>query len=189
MKMRRLSYLLAGFVWSCLAMATEEPAHRVLERDGAYEIREYAAMTVAETVARAQFDAAGNSAFRTLFGYISGGNARKEDIAMTAPVRQEAAPEGGFRIGFVTPSKYTLASAPAPADARVSLREVPPQRMAVLRYSGRWTEKNFRDHEAKLRAWMDGRSLVAAGDPVYARYNAPFVPWPFRRNEVMIPLQ
>lgn len=188
METRRLSCLLVGLLWSCLAMAVEEPAYRMIERDGAFEIRDYAAMTVAETLVREDFDDAGNSAFRTLFSYISGKNQQQEKIAMTAPVRQQAAEDGAFRIGFVAPSKYSVATAPAPADARVSLREVPPQRMAVVRYSGRWTEKNYREHEAKLLAWISARKLAPAGEVVYARYNAPFVPWPFRRNEVMVPV-
>jgi hypothetical protein len=60
--------------------------------------------------------------------------------------------------------------------------------MAVIRYSGRWTQGNYRKHEARLLAWVRERHLEVAGPAVYARYNAPFVPWPMRRNEVMVPV-
>jgi hypothetical protein len=60
---------------------------------------------------------------------------------MTAPVTQTAAP-GGFSVQFVLPKDVTLASAPEPLDTRVKLREVPPSRVAVIRYSGLWTESN-----------------------------------------------
>lgn len=188
MKTRTLLVLLLGMQWSCFTMATEEPAFRLVERDGAFELRDYAAMTIAETLVQEDFDAAGNSAFRTLFGYISGKNQPRQKIAMTAPVLQQAEANGSFRIGFIAPSNYSLQTAPVPADVRVQLREAPPQRMAVVRYSGRWTEKNYREHEARLLGWMKARKLIAVGAAVYARYNAPFMPWPMRRNEVMIPI-
>jgi effector-binding domain-containing protein len=169
-------------------MATEEPAFQLVERDGAFEIRDYPAMTIAETLVQEDFDAAGNSAFGTLFGYISGKNQPRQKIAMTAPVLQQTEANGSFRIGFIAPSKYSLQTAPVPADARVQLRELPPQRMAVVRYSGRWTEKNYREQEARLLGWIKARKHTAVGAAVYARYNAPFMPWPMRRNEVMVPI-
>ncbi|MEO6186978.1 MAG: heme-binding protein [Steroidobacteraceae bacterium] len=188
MKSSRLIMLLVALHWSFLAMAAEEPAYRIVERSGAFEIRDYESMTIAETLVREDFDAAGNSAFRTLFGYISGKNESQQKIAMTAPVRQQAEPDGGFRVGFVAPAHYSLQTAPKPADSRIVLRQLPPQRVAVMRYSGRWTEKNYREHEAALLAWLASRTLATAGPVVYARYNAPFVPWPMRRNEVLAPL-
>jgi len=53
---------------SSTAMAIEEPSFRVLERDGAYELREYAPYLVAETRVKADFERAGNEAFRRLLG-------------------------------------------------------------------------------------------------------------------------
>lgn len=169
-------------------MATEEPKYQTVERDGAFEVRDYAAMTIAETLVRDDFDDAGNVAFGSLFGYISGKNQGRQKIAMTAPVRQQTESDGSFRVGFVTPAQYSLRTAPQPADPGIKLREVPAQRMAVVRYSGRWTEKNYREHEARLLSWIKSRQLTAVGQVVYARYNAPFVPWPMRRNEVMVPV-
>ena len=169
-------------------MATEEPPYQVIERERAFEIRDYASMTIAETLVRDDFDRAGNVAFSALFGYISGKNQSRAKIAMTAPVRQQAEADGSFRVGFVTPAQYSFKTAPQPADPGIQLRELPGQRMAVVRYSGRWTQKNYLQHEASLLAWIKSRSLQAAGPVVYARYNAPFVPWPMRRNEVMVPV-
>lgn len=188
MNIRRLLILLLGFHWSVLAMATEEPAYQLVEKSGDFEIRDYGRITVAETLVKDEFDSAGNRAFGTLFGYISGRNQPKTRIAMTAPVIQQEEGDGRYRIGFVTPSNYSLQTAPAPVDPGVRLRELPPQRMAVMRYSGRWTEKNFRAHEAQLLAFIRQRQLAVTGPAIYARYNAPFVPWPMRRNEVMLPV-
>ena len=42
---------------------------------------------------------------------------------------------------------------------------------------------------AHLQAWIARRGLKSLGPSIYARYNAPFVPWPLRRNEVLILLR
>jgi len=179
---------LIPFSWSTTAMAIEEPAFQVVQRDGDVELRDYAAYFVVETDVRAGFDEAGNIAFRRLFGYISGDNRGKQKISMTAPVRQDAAEGGGQRIAFIVPREFTRDSVPQPTDAQVRIREQPAQRLAVLRYSGRWTEARYRDAERQLVDWITRKGLKATGASIYARYNAPFVPWPLRRNEVLIPV-
>jgi hypothetical protein len=193
--------LLLALLASPLAMALEEPAHQVIEQDGDFELRQYAAYLVAETRVEASFTEAGNAAFRRLFRYIGGDNAAQEKIAMTAPVTQEkgekiamtvpvtqVADGDSYRVAFIVPSKYTAQTVPVPTDPRVAIREVPAQRVAVWRYSGRWTEERYDEMEGKLRAAMAARGLGAAGPPVLARYNPPFMPWFMRRNEVLIPV-
>lgn len=202
---RALRGALAALLLTAPAMAIEEPRHTVIETDGDIQLRQYAPYLIAETEIAGDFDEAGNAAFSRLFGYISGRNAGERKIAMTAPVVQEPAGKGtkiemtapvvqeagaggAHRVAFVVPASFTRETVPQPTDARVTIREVPARRMAVLRYSGRWTEKNYRAHEAELQQWLARRGLQAAGPAVYARYNAPFVPWMLRRNEVMIPV-
>jgi hypothetical protein len=58
--------------------------------------------------------------------------------------------------------------------------------MAARSYSGRWTESNYRENESLLRQALEEAGLTAVSLPVYARYNAPFMPWFLRRNEVLI---
>lgn len=195
--------LLALASWP--AMAIEVPEYRVLEQDGAFELRAYSSYLVAETEVEAGFMNAGNIAFGRLFRYISGANAAQTEIAMTAPVEQasqgekiamtapveQAKGDGVYRVGFIVPRKYNRDTVPKPTDPRVIIREVPPRTVAVWRYSGRWTEENFREHEQDLRRALQARSLKpASGDSaIIARYDAPFIPWFMRRNEVLIPLE
>jgi hypothetical protein len=174
-------------VWSLPAMATEEPAYQLVLRDGDYELRDYAPYLVAETRVDASFEDAGNVAFRRLFSYISGGNEGSRKIAMTAPVRQDPT-SGGQRVAFVVPADFTRESVPRPTDPLVSIREEPARRLAVLRYSGRWTETRFREQERLLLEWITRKGYKGMGASIYARYNAPFVPWPLRRNEVLVPV-
>lgn len=183
-------------------MAIEEPVYQSIERAGAFELREYAPYLIAETSVESGFMAAGNIAFGRLFRYISGANvpgkkiamtapvtqAPGEKIAMTAPVQQVAAGEG-YLVGFVVPRQYTLETVPRPTDPRVRIREVPGGLVAAWRYSGRWTESNFRRAESRLRNELGARRLVPVGEALIARYDAPFMPPFLRRNEVLIPVR
>jgi hypothetical protein len=183
-------------------MAIEEPKFKVLEKDGGFELRQYAAHVVAETRVEADFEDAGSIAFRRLFRYISGNNVAQQKIAMTAPVTQsrgekiemtapvsQVADGRAFLVAFTLPSTYTLATAPKPLDPTVQIREVPAQLMACWRYSGRWTAGNYRDNDALLRERLEARGLITRGDTILARYNPPFTPWFLRRNEVLIPVE
>lgn len=188
---------------SFTAMAIEEPSFRVLERDGAFELREYAPHLVAETSVEASFEDAGSIAFRRLFNYISGDNTTRQKIAMTAPVTQsrpsgdkiamtapvtQVASGGGYTVAFVVPAKYTANTVPQPNDPSIRIRAVPAQQIAAWRYSGRWTPANYQEHESELRRAMAARGLKAIGEPILARYNPPFMPAFLRRNEVLIPV-
>jgi hypothetical protein len=182
-------------------MATEEPRFKLLENEGSFELREYEPYVVAETRVEAGFEDAGSIAFQRLFRYISGNNVAQREIAMTAPVTQsrgekismtapvsQVADGTAYVVAFTLPSAYTLASAPKPLDPAVQIRAVPAQLVACWRYSGRWTDENYREHEALLRERIAARGLVIRGAPVLARYNPPFTPWFMRRNEVLIPV-
>jgi hypothetical protein len=181
-------------------MAVEEARYTVLEKQDKLEIREYAPSIVAEVLVEGDFENASSAAFRTLFNYISGKNTGRSKIAMTAPVSQKASPEKiamtspvgqrksgqGWAVSFMMPDSYTMDTIPVPDDPSVVLREVPAYRAAAIRYSGTWSEKGYREQLAQLRQWMEAQNLTPAGEPVWARYNAPFTPWFMRRNEILI---
>lgn len=183
-------------------MAIEEAAYTVVQRDGKFEIRDYAPVVLAETVVAGALARAANEAFRRLFRYISGDNRARHKVAMTAPVSQEptgekievAAPAGQqpaqdrWVVSFTMPASCTLETLPEPRDPQVALRQVPARRMAALRYSGFWTETSYLHHKMKLESWVRKRGLRIAGDPVWARYDPPFAPWFLRRNEILIPV-
>jgi hypothetical protein len=111
-----------------------------------------------------------------------------EKIAMTAPVSQ-VPDQGGYRVAFMVPSQYTRDTVPIPTDPAVKIREVPARLVACLRYSGRWTEERYLEHERELHKLIKARGLVENGAPILARYNPPFMPWFLRRNEVLIPVE
>lgn len=187
--------------------STAEPAYSVLQKDESFEVREYDQLVVVETVVDANFDDAGGIAFRRLFGYISGDNESTSEIAMTAPVMaaDETTPGGeeismtapvtgqetslGWRFAFILPSDYTLATAPLPANPDVRLAQVPAKKVAVVRYSGSWSEAGYARNVQRLQQWMKQNQLEADALPRVAGYDPPWTLPFLRRNEVMIDIK
>ena len=167
------------------AMAIEEPSYEVLLETKHYEVRRYQPYIVAEVDVDEDFKQSGNSAFRVLAGYIFGDNASQEKMNMTAPV-ESAANDGPYTYSFVMERKYTMESLPTPTNPDVRLVERPGRVMAVHRYSGTWSEQRYAEHEKTLLDALATDRIEILGEPVFARYNAPFTPWFLRRNEVMV---
>lgn len=178
---------------------TEKQVYEVVRSYPEFELRRYAPHVVAEVVVTAPFEDAGNRAFRTLFGYITGQNRSASKVAMTAPViqrdsttipmtepvEQTRTGEGSYAVAFVLPSSLTLADAPVPTSPEVRLHERPASLGAARRYRGRWTEASFEEHRAALDQAIRDAGLTPVGEPRWARFDPPFMPWLLRRNEVV----
>ena len=200
--MWKFLFSLCLFTTHLNSMAIEEPSYEVVQQLDGAEVRQYAPYVVAQVLVSGPAEQAGNAAFPILAGYIFGKNKGATKFDMTAPVTQAAVPvklemtapvtqaqaPGGYVVQFVLPKGITLATAPEPADPRVQLREVPGSRVAVIRYSGFWSQANFDEHLGKLEAALRAAQLPWAGEPTLSRYNAPFTPWFMRRNEIWLTL-
>ena len=185
------------------AMAIEKAKYTVLEKEDGFEIRQYDPQIVAETFVEGDLEEVGNKGFRRLYAYISGENTKKQSISMTAPVVQQAGSEkismtapvkqekvdNQWRITFLMPAEYTLETLPEPDDTKVMLKKEPGRLMAAVRYSGTWSEEGYKKNRALLEEYVQKRGLIKAGEPVWARYDPPFMPWFLRRNEVLIPVE
>ncbi|MDJ0864772.1 MAG: heme-binding protein [Myxococcota bacterium] len=198
-------------------MAIEKLAYRTIEQDGDVELRRIEPHVVAETYVEGDFERVGTEGFRRLVAYIGGANREEGKIAMTAPVGQGPASEKiamtapvgqgsasetiamtapvgqekvgeRYRITFVMPSKYALEDLPQPTDRRIRLREEPARTVAAIRYTGFWSRSRYEAHERRLLEWIQRRGLESVGEPVWARYDPPFMPWFLRRNEILIEL-
>ena len=194
--MHRLLLALTLAAMPLLSHAIEEPDFKVIRTFDNVELRQYAPYVVAEVVLDVSAEEAGNQAFPILAGYIFGKNKGERKLAMTAPVRMDmttpvtqAAVAGGTQVQFVLPKGVTLATAPEPIDPRVQLRMMPAATWAVIRYSGTWSQSNYREHLDELRASLAAAGVATQGEPVLARYNAPLTPWFMRRNEIWLALR
>ncbi|MGI9309075.1 MAG: SOUL family heme-binding protein [Gammaproteobacteria bacterium] len=180
----------------------EKPGYRVVYESGDIEYRQYEPYLISETVIESARDyrAAGNEGFRRLFRYISGANAGQakiamtvpvaqtessQKIAMTVPVQQTEAAEG-WRVAFMLPSEYTLETAPQPTDSKVKIRAVPGRLTAVLRYTGRWTERIYAEKRVALLEALKKENITPVGEVQSAQYTPPSTPSFLRRSEVMV---
>jgi hypothetical protein len=79
-----------------------------------------------------------------------------------------------------------MIDAPMPEDERITIRMVPEKLVAAIRYSGRWTTRNFDKYEARLMGALSEENIEILGEPETAFYNPPFVPPFMRRNEILV---
>ncbi len=170
----------------------ETPDYAVERREtlpeGTVEIRDYRAGTVAEVTVPGSRSGARGAGFRKLAGYIFGGNAAGDKIAMTTPVTQMAAPDGGWTVRFAMPADRA-ASLPAPRDATVRFATTGPVRRLVLEFGGIPFEGRIDRRIAAVRAFAAAQGLAVDGAPVLMFYDPPFaLPWT-RRNEVALTLR
>lgn len=184
-------------------MAVEEPAFKIVTTDGNFELRDYPALVVAEVAVSGGQKEAANKGFRLLAGYIFGANKRREGIAMTAPVAQarksekiamtapviQIANEDDWIVQFTMPSSYSLDTLPEPDDPTVQLRLMPPQRVAIIRFSGLASKDDVAEKTAELTTAVAAHHLRAIGAVSLAQYNPPWTLWFMRRNEVMIQVE
>ena len=182
---------------------TEQPRYTVVERVGSVEVRRYEGRIAAEALVAGDEERARNEGFRLVAGYIFGGNASSTQIAMTAPVAQApkgeqiamTAPvaqqpsEGGWRVQFFMPAKYTLESLPKPKDARVRLVQLPPQTYAVLAFSGSRSPKAVKARQGQLASGLATSAWRASGEPQGWFYDPPWTVPFLRLNEVAVSVE
>jgi len=187
--------------------SVEEAPFKLVQKEGEFEIRDYAPVIVAQTQASAglSYKKAGNEAFRKLFDYISGENEAREKISMTAPVVAESSDNSSsekiamtapvtsqkegdsWRYRFVLPEEYdSVESAPRPLNPDVLLLQTEPQRVATITYSGLSTQTARDSNAQALLSWIESQGLSAQSGLRWAGYNPPWTLPPFRRNEVLV---
>jgi hypothetical protein len=166
------------------AIAIEEPVYQVEKawETEQIEIRAYAPRVMAVT----EMTEDSNGGFRVLAGYIFGGNAEEQEIAMTAPVQQSM--EGDREMAFMMPAEYALEDLPKPEDQRVSFREAPAYTAAVIQFSG-WASAEKADKNwQQLRQFLIAEGIDITGEPTLNQYNPPWTLPFMRRNEIIVPV-
>ncbi len=191
---------------------TEEPAYTVVKSQEAFELRDYEEMIVAEVTHRGDRRSASGRSFRRLAAYIFGQDRpeggekiamtspviqdrvdtqaappvdQDEKIAMTSPVLQEETGTDTWRMRFVMPSKFTMETLPTAPDD-ITLARMEARRVAAVKFNGYGTARDLAQMEEFLTEWIAEQGLSPRGDFEYAFYDAPMVPGPMRRNEVLI---
>ena len=171
-------YLIFLFPYS-IVMAYEENPYDVVHKTDIYEIRHYPDRLVAQVINKGD-----NNAFRKLFNYISGANNNSEKIKMTVPVTQPIEDNELF-MQFYLPSKYNKETTPIPTNPDIEIATIKEGYFAVIKYSGRHSDKNFEKHSKILKQKLLEDKISIKGLAIKAAYNAPFTLPLLRRNEAM----
>ncbi len=173
----------------------ERPSYNVVLKEDRLEIRDYAPAFVVETRVLASRRDAAREAFRRLFNYISGDNTARLQIPMTSPVAQTQADKGQgnvsgkWAIRFFLPKNLSSENIPQPLHQEVNIVTLAAQRFASVSFKGTQNDKKVAKYTAQLREFIAQKRYGVAGEPVYAFYDPPFVPWFLRENEILLPIQ
>lgn len=167
---------------------TEQQPYTVLAQKGEIEIRHYPDYVLAQYEVTGDFMSAGNRAFGPLVSYISGENAGRNSIAMTAPVLQETTAQNTHVISFVMPSSMSRESLPAPIRSGVTMKQVSGHDVAAMTFGGGWNAERFAQKAKELTSAVHSMGLEPQGSVYFARYDPPWKPWFLKRNEVLIAL-
>ena len=159
-------------------MAYEEANYETISENKDYEIREYFDRLVIET------NSIEGNGFRKLFNYISGNNEEKKEIKMTVPVTQESK-DGNMKMQFYLPSKFNKDNAPKPSNPEIKILNIEGGYYAVIKYSGRSSDKNFIKNKNILEKELKKDDIIILSPPIRASYNSPFTLPMLKRNEVM----
>jgi hypothetical protein len=196
--------LLAG-LWSGYTVLYEGnldgPDYQVKLREGVFELREYTPFVIATTPMQSNDRDAMSGGFRSLAGYIFGGNQPQEQLAMTVPVmtrpKGESLPmtapvitqrkEG--TMSFVMPKGRTLDDLPKPNSKSVNLSRLDWGLTAAVRYRGYATPKRVEAHRKILVKWIAQKGYQARSEALSAQYNSPFAMPLLRRNEMLLRVQ
>ena len=180
----------------------DEVPYEKISNIGDVEIRSYPARIVVE----ASNAANRNTAFLSLFDYISGDNKVNKNIQMTSPVElnelsskkiamtapvqiQEDSNNQNVMMRFYLPSDFTLENSPKPKNPNLELKELPPEHFAVLKYSGSSSVDNFLENKEKLLSALKTSQWKIIPPVSFLGYDPPFTIPFLKRNEVIVKVE
>ena len=179
-----LLLVIVGVFFAFKSDKIEMPAYSVIKKYGSMEIRQYPTMIVAQTMLmQSTQEQKMSGGFRTIAGYIFGGNDRNQKIAMTAPVVMKMGDTASMY--FMMPKQYNSTQLPKPNSNKVEIVNERARVLAVIRFGGFSSEMKIEKYKNKLAAIISENNLKTTGPYMYMGYNAP---WDVinRRNEVAI---
>jgi len=161
----------------------ETPKFTLLKKIDNVEIRQYPTMILAQTKLKSgRYDGNEDNGFRTVAGYIFGGNQSQQKIAMTAPVIMNMS-DSNASMSFVMPSQYQMEELPTPNSNKVQITEQAPLVLAVIRFGGFASQNKIQEQADLLTKILKVNNIQTKGSLLFMGYNAP---WDVtgRRNEV-----
>ena len=171
-----------------VSMATtksETQTYKVIKVEDEFEIRYYPSATMAMITSSATtYKELGSPGFAKLAGYIFGGNQENKKIAMTTPVHMDIN-DSASTMSFVMPSIYNKDNLPLPNNSEVTIKTVPEEYVAALKFGGFASNERIKEHTAILENALIKHKLAYYGHFRFLGYNPPFQ-FIGRRNEIIV---
>ena len=180
---KKITSVIISFLLNTAAIANEEAKYDIVHKTNIYEIRFYSERLVVESIYNND-----SNTFRKLFKYISGANNNSQKIEMTIPVTQIKKGNTNF-MQFILPSKFNKKTIPIPSHSDVEISIIEEGYFAVIKYSGRSSDKNFIKYSKTLQEKLLEDKILIKGLSIKATYNGPFTLPPLRRNEAMFSIE
>jgi hypothetical protein len=180
-----LGVLIAQIYLAADMAKTEQQSYTVIWKKENLEARYYPKALMATVQdSDGKYKSSSNKNFRVLAGYIFGGNAKKESIAMTAPVHMEFG-DNGSKMSFVMPAQYNLNDLPKPQDSTIELHYSEEGYFAAIKFGGFANENIILKKQEELKQELSDLKIQMIGNFFYLGYNAP---WDVinRENEVIV---
>ncbi len=183
-----IAFLLFSYAAYAASKKVERQHYDIVKTEDGFEVRLYPRSIMASVSTRREGEERGaNQNFRTLAGYIFGGNKEAKKIAMTAPVYMERDTSANT-MSFVLPTGYNMTDLPTPSDTSIKLHYSDEGYYAALRFGGFAGDKKIMRKEAELKDLLKKKGYEVTGSYKYLGYNAP---WDIikRENEIIVSIR
>ncbi len=162
----------------------EQHKYTVVKKYKEFEVRQYeTAIFSSVKIPNDTYKESANQGFRTLAGYIFGGNDKNEKIAMTSPVAMELGDT--TTMSFMVPSGRTIESLPKPNSSNITFEKQEGKKMAAIQFDGWADDKKIAEYTERLKQALKNENIEHTGKFIYFGYNAPF-DLINRRNEIAV---
>lgn len=196
MKMKMVTYILVGLllllaisqIWAQSQVSDIEMyPYNVLRIHENIEIREYEkANFIYATMDSDSYAQSSSKGFRTLAGYIFGGNERNQEIAMTSPVEMEMG--NTVTMKFLVPAEYDIDEMPSPDNAEVKFMTEEKRIMAAISFGGFADDQKIMRYKELLFKKLADAGIEHTGQWSFMGYDPPYK-LVDRRNEVLVELR
>ena len=167
-----------------LASSIKEPSYTLISKEKNIEVREYPEYVVARTSTRGGDDELNSNMFRVLANYIFGGNEKRQEIPMTAPVLTKDG-SGSYDMMFFMLEVDNEEELPQPNSDRVLIERINLGKVVAIKFGWWATKSNINKHRKEIEKYMVLKNLEPISDLMVAQYNSPWAIPPFRKNELI----
>ncbi|MFK7949505.1 MAG: heme-binding protein [Saprospiraceae bacterium] len=160
---------------------------KVVKKYDNIEIRNYeASLFTSVKLSSNEYEKASSSGFSILAGYIFGGNATNEKIAMTSPVAMTL--EDSMTMMFMVPQKFNKDNLPQPNQSQIQFKQEPAKTVAAISFGGWANDEKIEKYKQQLIDELEKKGINYTNHFYLLGYNPPYEILN-RKNEIIVELK